>query len=340
MNLENGESTTMQGSGKNPYILKNTNGAYSCSCPAWRNQHQHPDQRTCKHLKKFRGEAAENERLGLTATSTASIASPLAVEKSAVEAPPVLLAEKWDGIQDPTGWHMSEKLDGVRAWWDGHRFVSRLGNEFFAPQWFKDLMPQGVCLDGELWLGRKRFQETVSIVRCGNPGEEWHQIKFMVFDAPKHAGTFEERYKYLREVVNGEGPAQVVRQIRCKNVDHLQAHLASVEAGGAEGLMLRKPGSKYEARRSSTLLKVKTRHDMEARVVGITQGKGRHRGVMGAVICEMPDGQTFSVGSGFSDEQRSNPPTIGSRITYSYQELTDRGVPRFPTFLRMAENQA
>ena len=50
-----------------------------------------------------------------------------------------------------------EKLDGVRAWWDGRQFLSRQGNVYHAPQWFTAGLPN-VCLDGELWLGRKAFQ--------------------------------------------------------------------------------------------------------------------------------------------------------------------------------------
>jgi DNA ligase-1 len=113
----------------------------------------------------------------------------------------------------------------------------------------------------------------------------------------------------------------------------LRAELARVEALGGEGLMLRQPGSLYEAGRSSTLLKVKTFHDAEARVVEHLPGAGRHKGRLGALSVELPDGTSFSVGTGFSDAQRASPPPIGSTITFRYQELSDRGVPRFPSFV-------
>jgi DNA ligase-1 len=115
----------------------------------------------------------------------------------------------------------------------------------------------------------------------------------------------------------------------------LKTELLRVESLGGEGLMLRQPGSHYEAGRSPTLLKVKTFHDAEGRVVEHVPGKGRHKGRLGAVVVAMPDGQTFSVGTGFSDAQRNNPPPIGTVITYRFQELTDRGVPRFPSFVRV-----
>ena len=129
--------------------------------------------------------------------------------------------------------------------------------------------------------------------------------------------------------------ATVLDQVRCAGIEALKAELARVESLGGEGLMLRQPGSQYEAGRSTTLLKVKTFHDAEGRVVEHLPGKGRHAGRLGAVVVELPNGLTFSVGTGFSDAQRQNPPPVGSMITYRYQELTDRGVPRFPSFVRV-----
>src|SRR3954463_14459927 len=62
--LADGETFLMQGSAAKPYELKNTGGVYSCSCPAWRNQSVAIERRTCKHLKKSRGDAAETARCG------------------------------------------------------------------------------------------------------------------------------------------------------------------------------------------------------------------------------------------------------------------------------------
>ena len=62
--LADGESVEMKGSGAKPYVLKNTGGVYSCTCPAWRNQSTAIERRTCKHLRKLRGDEAETARLG------------------------------------------------------------------------------------------------------------------------------------------------------------------------------------------------------------------------------------------------------------------------------------
>ncbi len=112
-----------------------------------------------------------------------------------------------------------------------------------------------------------------------------------------------------------------------------------MEALGGEGLMLRQPSSIYVAGRSSTLLKVKTFQDAEARVIGHQKGAGRHKGRLGALVVQLADGTEFSVGTGFSDAERGNPPPIGSTVTFRYQELSDGGVPRFPSYLGVRRDE-
>ncbi len=326
--LQDGESAQVQGSARTPYILKNVGGVYSCSCPAWRNQSLRIERRTCKHLRLMRGEQAEQERLGAMGAS-----KPVAVAKTTV--PGILLAQVWKNDLDLTDWWMSEKLDGVRAWWDGRQFLSRQGNVYHAPDWFCSGLPNKP-LDGELWVGRRAFQRTVSIVRRQDRSEHWQDVRYVLFDAPGIDGPFEEREAFLSELFHTRPMpyARHLYQVRCGGQADLEAELARIEALGGEGLMLRQPGSRYESGRSSTLLKVKSFQDAEGQVVEHLPGKGRHKGRLGAVVVQMPGGLTFSVGTGFTDAQRRNPPPVGSRITYRYQELTDRGVPRFPSFVR------
>jgi DNA ligase-1 len=332
--LNDGETAEVKGSARSPYILKNVGGVYSCTCPAWRNQSQPIERRTCKHLRAYRGEQAEQQRLG-NATPAAATTATTAAAAAARAVPGFLLAESWTNDLDLSGWWMSEKLDGVRAWWDGKQFLSRQGNVYHAPPWFTAGLPDQP-LDGELWLDRKAFQRTVSIVRRQDQSDHWRQIAFVVFDAPMLESPFEQRHAFLADLFAKPLPhARHLDQARCTSVAALQAELARVEALGGEGLMLRQPGSRYEAGRSSTLLKVKTFHDAEGRVVEHVPGKGRHKGRLGALVVELASGLTFSVGTGFSDAQRENPPPVGSTVTYRYQELTDRGVPRFPSFVRV-----
>jgi DNA ligase-1 len=329
--LSPGESVEITGSSGSKYVLKNVGGVYSCSCPAWRNQSLPIDRRSCKHLRRYRGEAAEQARLG---GSLAPVRKQPAETKSV---PPLLLAHAWDNEQDLSGWWMSEKLDGVRAYWDGKgRFLSRQGNVFLAPDWFTRGLPS-IPLDGELWIDRKRFQPTVSIVRRQDAGRAWEGVKYVVFDAPDDRSPFEDRRREISRAVREDRCpyVRILYQAPCNGIDHLQQELSRIESLGGEGLMLRQPGSHYEAGRSHTLLKVKRFHDAEARVVQHLPGAGRHKGRLGALLVELPGGTQFAVGTGFTDAQRQKPPPIGNTITFRFQELTDGGVPRFPSFVRV-----
>jgi DNA ligase-1 len=262
---------------------------------------------------------------------------------SDVKAPALLLAKKWDDSIDPTGYWMSEKLDGMRAYWDGTKLLSRLGNLIHAPEWFTKTLPL-FSLDGELWLGRKQFQKLIGIVRRNAPGPDWHEVTYRVFDAPRTPDIFEARKAVLEAYfLHSGGPASWHPHRQCVEPNHLVTELARVEALGGEGIMLRAPGSLYEGKRSSTLLKVKTFHDAEGTVIGHEAGKGKHLGRLGALRVTVPtegpkDHCEFSVGSGFTDAEREAPPAIGSIITFRYQELTDGGTPRFPTFVRVRED--
>ena len=336
--LADGESTQVKGSGSAVYTLKNSGGVYSCTCPAWMHQGLGIERRTCKHLRALRGDEAETARLG-SANLTGRPPKPKKVpgeagEEDDDEGPPILLAHKWENDVDLTGWWLSEKLDGVRAYWDGERFISRLGNEFFAPKWFTEGFPR-TPLDGELWGGRKLFQRTVGIVKRQDESALWKELQYVVFDAPSHGGVFEERVSFIEATLTTLKIAWLVAhtQYRCEGTAHLQTELARVEGLGGEGLMVRKPGSRYEAGRSNTLLKVKSFHDTEARVLAHVPGLGRHKGRLGALLVELPDGTQFNVGTGFSDAERERPPAIGSIITFRYQELSTGGVPRFPSYV-------
>jgi len=333
--LADGETIEVKGSAAKPYVIKNVGGVYSCSCPAWRNQSQSIERRTCKHIRRLRGDEAETERIGgeLPAKSDKS--------KKKKDGPPLLLAQAWDNTADLTDWWMSEKLDGVRAYWDGQQFLSRQGNQYHAPDWFTTGLPT-TPLDGELWMDRRKFQRTVSIVRRQDRSDHWKDVRFVVFDAPESEGEFESRLEFLQDMFRQKelAHATLLDQSPCTGLKHLRKELAQIEAVGGEGLMLRQPGSIYEVGRSSTLLKVKNFHDAEAIVLDHQAGKGKFKGKMGALAVQMEDGTEFSVGTGFSDAQRGSPPPIGSVITFRYQEFSDAGVPRFPSFVRVRKRAA
>jgi DNA ligase-1 len=338
--LADGQKVSVQGS-SSTYELQRQGSVYSCTCPAWRNQGAPIGLRTCKHLRAYLGDAVETARIGSAAPQTASRSTPRASGGASSsssgdsgKAPPILLAHKWEVDHDPTGWWMSEKLDGIRAYWDGEAFISRLGNKFYAPDWFISDLPADT-LDGELWVGRKMFQKTTSIVRSGAQSDEWKKVTYVVFDAPNARGGFEDRLAHAQKVLKKAAAphARWLDHVTCEGVDHLREELKRVEALGGEGLMLRQPKSSYAIGRSNSLLKVKTFHDAEARVIGHAPGTGKHKGRLGALVVELADGTKFNVGTGFSDAEREAPPKVGAVITFRYQELSNDGVPRFPSYV-------
>ncbi len=251
--------------------------------------------------------------------------------------PRLMLATEYaEGIQVSEYW-VSEKLDGVRGHWDGAVLRTRGGHRVDAPAWYTAGWP-AVAMDGELWIGRGRFEEVSSIVRSSSPDDmAWRAVWFMVFDLPGHGGAFEERVTAMRALLDEAGVSWLrpVEQFRVADPAELDARLAAIVAAGGEGLMLHHRHARYRAGRSDSLLKYKLYADAEARVVGYTPGRGRHEGMVGALIVERPDGLRFRLGSGLSDAMRAEPPPLGSWVTYRFNGVTSNGVPRFARFLRV-----
>ncbi len=249
--------------------------------------------------------------------------------------PALLLANVWSPSIDPTGWWISEKYDGLRGYWDGRKLWSRKGTAIQAPDYFLAELPKDIALDGELWIGRGQFEETLSTVLSQTPDERWKRVHFMVFDAPQAKGTFEERVQLIAATLPKQNQfVKPVLQYPCKGTAHLLAERDRVVGLGGEGLMLRKPESDYAAGRSPTLLKVKPQDDAEATVLAHLPGKGKFAGKLGSLRVRTAEGLEFSIGTGFTDAQREAPPAVGSVITYRYRGLTAKGLPRFPSYLR------
>jgi DNA ligase-1 len=249
----------------------------------------------------------------------------------------VILAKHYDGHSDPTGWWMSEKRDGMRALWTGHKLVSRLGNTISAPAWFTEHFPRDMSLDGELWLrrGSGALQETVSIVKSGSVDKGWDRIWFLLIDIPDSKGPiFEFRQAALeRFAATHKGRVRAIKQVMCTGVKHLAEQMNEVIKIGGEGIMLRKPGSLYEKKRSSTLLKVVRFYTAEAKVIGYAPGKGKHKGRIGTLVCRLPNGVEFEIGTGLSDYEREHPPRIGSKVTFKYKSITPSGSPYVPSYI-------
>ena len=253
--------------------------------------------------------------------------------------PDVLLAQNAPQGLDPAGYWVSEKLDGVRALWDGVSLRFRSGRTIAAPAWFIAKLP-ATPLDGELWMGRGTFDTLSGAVRRVQPlDDEWRQIKFMVIELPKASGTFTQRIWQMQAIVKTAAwpQLQAIEQTQIANHAALQARLKAVIAAGGEGLMLHRASAPVTSGRSDVLLKLKAVQDAEAEVVGHEPGKGKFEGMLGALEVQTPSGLRFKLGTGFSDAQRHKPPAIGTTVTYTYRDVTPAGKPRFASFFRVYE---
>ena len=272
-------------------------------------------------------------------TVPAATVDALAVQAPSAAVPALMLAKLWQVGQDPNGFLVSEKLDGVRAFWDGHVLRFRSGRPIAAPAWFTAALP-ATPLDGELWLGRGRFDELSGIVRRKVPNDaEWHELHYMIFDLPGEPGAFNQRAAHIVSVVGAAGVPwlQAVEQFRVADRQALQRQLRELVLDGGEGLVLHRADALWQSGRSDALRKLKPVPDEDARVVAYLPGKGRHAGRMGALLLEMPSGQRFALGTGFTDTQREAPPPVGATVTYRYRDRTPAGLPRFASFLRVQE---
>lgn len=263
--------------------------------------------------------------------------SPVALAASRRDEAPLQLALEAPADIDPRGWLVSEKLDGVRAWWDGSLLRFRSGIEIQAPGWFRAQLPS-LPLDGELWLGRGRFEELVGIVRRKDPVDAaWRSVRYQVFDMPGEPEGFAKRSKRLSHIVQHSGPPflEAIEQFELPNRAALYSLLDDVVGGGGEGLMLHRADAVWRSGRSGALLKLKPLQDDEAVVIGHEPGQGRNLGRLGALRVRDARGLEFRLGNGLDDSARQHPPAVGSVVTYTHQGRTAQGLPRFASFLRL-----
>ena len=247
------------------------------------------------------------------------------------ETPSLVLAQEYRN-QNIIGWAMSEKLDGVRGYWDGKALYSRQGNRFNPPEnWAKNFPP--FALDGELYSQRGKFEQISATVRANNG--DWGDIQLFVFDVPNANGDLWQRLKTAQEWKNRhpESRLQVIEQHSVQSEQQAKDFFNQVVKAGGEGVIFRNPSLPYQAGRSAGFLNWKPQFDDECTVIQHLAGKGKHTGKMGAVLCENQHGQ-FRIGTGFTEDDRQNPPPVGSVITYRYRGLTNKGKPKFASYLR------
>jgi len=251
--------------------------------------------------------------------------------------PKLFLLNNYNKDINISSWYMSEKLDGVRAYWDGNKLISRSGKPFNPPTFFIKDFPK-YKLDGELWSKRGDFSNVSSIVNTKHHSKiysesRWKELTYNIFEVPKAKGNLLDRLHVAKE----SKYIKIIKQIKVRNKEDLKKFLKEVEAKGGEGVVVRDGSLGYYTGRNNNALKVKSYIDEECKVVKYNNGKGKYKNQLGSLSCKMDNGHILKIGSGFSNEQRKKPPKINAIITFKYYGLTSKGNPRFPIFLRVRE---
>lgn len=256
------------------------------------------------------------------------------------------------------------KLDGMRCWvqWVDHEPIlwSSEGNpitgvphiQLLLKDWAKKCGE--LSFDGELYTHEKRFEDIISIAKRGsdNLRDDFSDLQYHIFDHKSAAQNY-VRYTDLLEVFRAM-PEDVRNTDIFKLVfatpvtrDEVDAQLEHYISEGYEGIILRNPLAPYVEKRPWTMLKWKpSRHDtyQVLKVVEAVSEKGHPLQRVGALVCSDRFGNTFSVGPGLgithekaSELWEMRDSLVGKYAQVYYQNLTERGVPRFGKFSLVIE---
>ncbi|MEO1940665.1 MAG: DNA ligase, partial [Candidatus Thioglobus sp.] len=256
--------------------------------------------------------------------------------QTAFAKPDLFLLKTYDDNKSVVGWVMSEKLDGVRGFWDGEKLITRSGNLIHTPSWFIKNYPP-YAIDGELWTKRGDFENISSIVRTKNADQRWRQITHQIFEVPNQSGGLLDRLAILKTylVANPNTPIRIIPQVAISIKKQLSDYLEDVVNDNGEGVVVRNPNALYQTGRLSSALKVKKYFDTECIVLKILPGNGKYINMMGSVVCQTDTGKQVKIGSGFKHKDRVNPPIVGSKITFKYYGFTNKGNFKYPVYLRV-----
>ncbi len=241
------------------------------------------------------------------------------------------------GNEEINGWVMSEKLDGIRAYWNGKELLTRQGKKIFAPSSFLKNFPK-FELDGELYTKRSDFENVQNIVMDKKPSKDWKEITYNIFEVPNEKGDFLQRLKKAKKWFEKKPNSQVkiIKQIKIKEKEDLNKFLEEIIIKKGEGLIIKDPKQNYHTGRSPHILKVKKASDMEGKVVGINISE--KTGILKSLVIELENGVIFNLGIGFSKKERENPLKIGEIITFKYYGFTKKGIPKFASFLHLRKD--
>jgi len=257
---------------------------------------------------------------------------------------------------------MQPKLDGVRCVIQAEQVnhfsrpieyevkaYSRTGKEwknidhilFNLKPWFQ--LNPNVILDGELYNHDfcDDFEQIISMVRKTKPTDEARlisakNVQFHCYDIIDETKTFEERYRFIEQVVPRNHCVTHVSTMCCaSDNDAKEIHKVNLDCG-FEGSILR-TNDTYACKRSHNLRKFKDFHDTEATITGWVEGKGKRIGTIGKFLAVDSEGNEFGMPvmdkfKYLQDNFKLMQGYVGKTATFTYFERTKANSYRHPLF--------
>lgn len=233
------------------------------------------------------------------------------------------------------------KLNGVRGLWiPGVGFMARSGMPWVdgvLPHLESALKDVKLWVDGELYCHGMSLQDINGIAGAARTTahKDVEKIKFHALDSPNIAAGFEIRQSKLYDALSNVPHVELVPFKNANCCDYGNRHHETFVSMGYEGTVYKHPGS-YLPGRTDMMIKRKAWQDDDFEVVRLIEGHGKYDGTLGAVLCKMPDGQTFEVGCFKFDDTARHQIWLGPKpktAKVKYLGLTDRGVPYNTTIL-------
>lgn len=205
-------------------------------------------------------------------------------------------------------------------------------------------------LDGELYCHGMRHQDIRSIVsRTTNLHPNYKAISFHIFDICQDGVSQLVRTKlleyFIQPTIEGYPNLKIV-ETNTALPSELDDYYSKYISNGYEGIILRNPHGVYIRRRTTNLLKIKAKKDISCEIVGVYEEidkNGYAKGSLGSVLCIMPGGSRFAVGTGklltrsYRLDNWPGDHLLGRTAHIKYQELTARGVPYFPSLYEITK---
>ncbi|KAM3132948.1 hypothetical protein pb186bvf_014944 [Paramecium bursaria] len=244
----------------------------------------------------------------------------------------------WDDQQDPTGYYMSEKIDGVRIMWTGCEMMTKTNHSVDFPTYFVEGWPT-TYLDGMLWIGRNCFSQLTNSLRKrqADPAQ-WRNIKFIVFDAPMLNQPYHQRYKLVKKVLEKIKNTNLVfmPQVFCQGWDHLNIEMQYIQELQSRGIILRDPNSIYEPKKSQKFFKIRSYMEDQATVTGVPdETKSPNNPNFGEIYAKNQDGVQFKIDM----TGKKKILNIGDVIIYQFYGKNHSNRPRFPSFVKLFSNK-